>query len=123
VEEEVVFVVMEGSERFEDAENVELYREASDAKNTKKSTDTWVRAFNEWRETNGILEELHQTEAVVLNTRLKLFFGQLRKKNGDQYEPACLKVMMAALDRELRNQGCPFSLCFNMSCSFLSPRN
>ena len=46
MEEEVVFVVMEGSERFEDAENVELYREASDAKNTKKSTDTWVRALS-----------------------------------------------------------------------------
>ena len=34
---EVVFVEMEGGERFEDAGNVELYREASDAKNTRKS--------------------------------------------------------------------------------------
>ena len=39
VEEEVVFVFVEieGGERFEYAGNVNLYREASDAKNTRKS--------------------------------------------------------------------------------------
>ena len=84
--------------RFENEENVDMYREASDAKNTKKSTNTWVNAYNEWRDSRGYVEDLHQTDPVSLNERLKLFFAQLRKKNGEHYEPNCLKVMMAALD-------------------------
>ena len=96
--------------RFENEENVDMYREASDAKNTKRSTNTWVNAYNEWRDSRGYVEDLHQTDPVSLNERLKLFFAQLRKKNGEHYEPNCLKVMMAALDRELRNRDCKFSL-------------
>ena len=43
MEEEVVFVFVEieGGERFEYVGNVKLYQEASDAKNTKKSADTY----------------------------------------------------------------------------------
>ena len=58
-EEFVVLIEMEGGERFEDAGNIELYREASDAKNTKKSTNTWVRAFNEWRVTELLVLTWH----------------------------------------------------------------
>ena len=58
--------------RFENEENVDMYREASDAKNTKRSTNTWVNAYNEWRDSRGYVEDLHQTDPVSLNKRLKL---------------------------------------------------
>ena len=56
--------------RFENEENVDMYREASDAKNTKRSTNTWVNAYNEWRDSRGYVEDLHQTDPVSLNERL-----------------------------------------------------
>ena len=52
--------------RFENEENVDMYREASDAKNTKRSTNTWVNAYNEWRDSRGYVEDLHQTDPVSL---------------------------------------------------------
>ena len=35
-------------------------------KNTKRSTNTWVNAYNEWRDSQGYVEDLHQTDPVSL---------------------------------------------------------
>ncbi len=38
------------------------------------------------------------------------FFAELRKQNGQNYEPESLKVMQTALDRHLRDKGCTYSI-------------
>ena len=40
---------------------------------------------------------------------MQRFFAEFVKKNGENYEPESLKVMLAALDRHIRSS-CGFSL-------------
>ena len=51
----------EGSEA-----NVNKLKRASNAENTVKSTNVWVRAYDEWRVANSIEETLHETEPDVV---------------------------------------------------------
>ena len=53
---------------------------------------------------------MESTDPVCLNKRLESFYTELTKQNGEDYEPSCITVMMAALDRHLKDSGCPFSL-------------
>ena len=53
---------------------------------------------------------MESTDPVCLNKRLESFYAELTKQNGEDYEPSCLTVMMAALDRHLKDSGCLFSL-------------
>ena len=47
---------------------------------------------------------------LVLNTCLEQFYAELRQNNGKEYQRSCLNVMLAALNREVKNKGCTFSL-------------
>ena len=70
--------------------------------NTAKSTGTWVKRFNKWRTEKQIGQEL---EEIILKEQLdgilQLFFAEIRKNDGTNYEPDSLRTMMAALDRQL----------------------
>ena len=95
-----------------DESAIEHFKDASTSIRTKKSTEVWVRVFSSWaeaREKNPDL--LSYTSPDELNRILEQFYAEIRKKNGDQYEPACLRVMMAALDRHLQSGGRSFSIC------------
>ena len=95
-----------------DANTIESYKDASSSLDTKKSTNVWVRVFSSWAAARGNNPDLRSyTSAVDLNIILEKFYAEVRKRNGDQYEPACLRVMMAALDRHLQSGGSNFSLC------------
>ncbi len=41
-----------------------------------------------------------------LDKVLQLFCSEVRKKNGDEYEPDSLRTMIGALDRVLKENGC-----------------
>ena len=45
-----------------------------------------------------------------LNDILMKFYAELRKADGSEYEPACLRVMKASLDRYLKEKKYPVSL-------------
>ena len=79
-------------------------------KNTKRTTQTWIRRFDAWKAERGISNPLHETLRENLNTILKRFYAELVKENGDEYEPDCLKTMLASLDRHLKEHGASFSI-------------
>ena len=45
-----------------------------------------------------------------MNKTLQLFFAEVRKRNGEEYEPDSLRTMLAGLDRYLKEKGCKFSI-------------
>lgn len=57
----------------------------------------------------GVPTDIKSIPKAVLDGILQRFFAELVKKNGENYEPESLKVMLAALDRHIRNS-CGFSL-------------
>ena len=79
-------------------------------KNTKRATQTWIRRFNAWRAERGISNAFHEIPREDLYTILKRFFAEVVKENGDEYEPDCLKMMLACLDRHLKEHGASFSI-------------
>ena len=72
---------------------------ASSSKNTSRSTNTWVNVFESWSKSRGINKKLYEFNPEELNKILERFYTELRKTDGDEYEPGCLKVMISALDR------------------------
>lgn len=80
-------------------EDVLELQDASSSKNTKRSTNTWVKIFEFWSTVRGIDKKLYQFEEMELNKVLERFYTELRKEDGTEYEPACLRVMISALDR------------------------
>ena len=60
---------------------------------------SWARVFNNWKITHSDTEEMHTHQPEDLNLVLEKFYAELRKSNGTDYEPACLRVMMSSLDR------------------------
>ena len=45
-----------------------------------------------------------------MNTLLEHFYAEVKNKQGEDYEPESLKVMMASLDRHLKNKGYTLSI-------------
>ena len=103
-----------------DEELIELLKTESENKNTKRSTDYWKGIFEKWAKTRGKEEKLESYDIPELNDALSQFYAELRKENGQDYEPDSLKVMQAALDRHLRSQNYPKSIL--RDTEFLSSR-
>ncbi|CAH3172928.1 unnamed protein product, partial [Porites lobata] len=53
-----------------------------------------------------VTDEKENYEPAELNTSLEHFYAEVNNKKGEDYEPESLKVMMASLDRHLKNKGC-----------------
>ena len=79
--------------------NIDALKQASGSKNTKKSTLSWMRVFNNWKITHSYTEEIYAYQPEDLNLILEKFYVELWKTNGTDYELACLRVMMSSLDR------------------------
>ena len=48
---------------------------------------------------------------------LQKFFAEIRKKDGSEYEPDSLRVMLASLDRHLREKDTAFSIAKDIEFS------
>ena len=70
--------------------------------NTNKSTNTWIRQYNAWAKWKGKSENLESYTPEALDEMLCLFYAELKKCDGKDYEPDSLAVMQAALDRYLK---------------------
>ena len=91
------------SKRFSilDDGDVSALEKNSKNDNTTRSTATWLKTFNSWAESRNIVPELSLFAPDELNDILRRFYAEVRKENGDDYEPDSLRVMQAALHRYL----------------------
>ena len=89
---------------------IQNLKETASNDNTKKSTQTWINVWRRWVEERGINPNLEKNSAEVLDSILQQFYAEVRKKRGESYEPESLKVMMASLDRYLRERNYPYSI-------------
>jgi len=96
--------------RFEqvDDEVIEELKEKSENENTKKSTEHWINVFVKWANERKQKQNLEEYEIEALDKALSQFYAELRKENGDDYEPESL--MQAALKRYLKSKSCPKSI-------------
>ena len=78
--------------------------------NTDTSTKTWVNTFSAWAKERGKPEDILYYTPEVLNEALCQFYAEIRKKDGTEYEPDCLRVMRSGLDRYLKENKYPKSL-------------
>ena len=80
------------------------------SKNTKFSTNTWVNTYRSWAKVRGNMEQMEKYSAKELNNVLGQFYGEIRKKDGSDYEPDCLRVMQASINRYLLEKKYPISI-------------
>ena len=59
-----------------------------------KSTVTWINRFETWRKVRGIANELENIKVNDLDSILQSFFAEIRKGDGTEYEPECLRVIL-----------------------------
>ena len=71
---------------------------------TRKSTNLWVGIFKKWAALRNFEENLKTYDVRELDNVLSKFYAEIRKENGDEYEPDSLKVMQASIDRFLREK-------------------
>ena len=116
------FFLQKLASRFVEADGtlIEELKHVSENKNTKRSTVYWTGVFKQWAVTRGKKEEIENYEVSQLNEALAQFFAEVKKENGNEYEPNSLKVMQASLDRYLRSKNYPKSIV--RDAEFLSSR-
>ena len=78
--------------------------------NTKKNTEYWKNIFKKWTNKRNLQPNLEDYQSDVLDRTLSQFYAELRKENGDDYEPDSLKVMQASLERYLKSKAYPKSI-------------
>ena len=98
--------------RFEivDEKYIEELKDKSENENTRKSTEYWKNVFKKWANERTFQANLEDYESDALDQTLSQFYAELRKENGDEYEPDCLKVMQASLERYLKSKVYPKSI-------------
>jgi len=72
--------------------------------NTAASTKNWLRRFQKWAAEKGVASDIATIPREELDQVLQHFYAELIKKDGQEYEPESLKVMIAALDRHVREK-------------------
>ena len=93
-----------------DENNIKNLKEASKNSNTEYSTENWIRVFIAWASSRGYNTAMESYSPVDLNKKLEQFYAEIRKKDGEEYEPDSLKVMHASLDRYLKEKKYPESI-------------
>jgi len=99
-------------ERFDSVGDSEIkfFIESSTCDNTKKSTNNWIHVYQVWARSRGKEENLEKLEPGDLNKVLEQFYAEVKTVKGKDYEPDSLKVMLAALDRYLKEKQYPISI-------------
>ena len=83
-------------------EEIEKLAEKAVNRNTVKTTKTWMNVWKSWAESKRLNDDLVKYEAKELDECLSRFFAEIRKSNGSDYEPDSLRVMLATIDRHLK---------------------
>ena len=67
-------------------------------------TSFWLRVWKTWCEGKSIALEIQEHEPAEPNRLLEKFYAEVKNQNGQDYEPDSLRVMIAALDRHLKDK-------------------
>ena len=89
---------------------IEELKNFSKNPNIVKSTSFWLNVWETWCKQKNIVNKIEENEPEKLNKLLETFYAEVKNKNGDDYEPDSLRVMIAALDRHLNEKGYKFSI-------------
>ena len=89
---------------------IEELRNGAKNINTSKSTSFWLSVWKTWCEGESKALEIEEHEPAELNRLLEKFYTEMKNKNGQDYEPDSLRVMIAALDRHLKEKEYPLSI-------------
>ena len=92
------------------AEDIAILKDASKNINTSKATVNWIRVFKSWALTRNKPIDPARYTIAELDETLQLFYAEVKKQNGSDYEPSCLANMQRAIDRHLRDSGCMYSI-------------
>lgn len=95
---------------FASETTIEQLKNYSKNSNTVRSTSFWLNVWKTWCEEKNIVNKIEENEPEKLNKLLETFYAEVKNKNGEDYEPDSLRVMMAALDRHLNEKGYKFSI-------------
>ena len=66
--------------------------------------------WKNWHVDKKITDAIENYEPAELNTSLEHFYAEVNNQKGEDYEPESLKVMMASVERHLKNKGCTLSV-------------
>ena len=61
--------------------------------------------WKKWCVEKKIEKEIQDVLPVELNISLERFYAEVKNKQGEDYEPGSLKMMLTALDRHLKDNG------------------
>ena len=90
------------------AEQTELTK--TETKNTTKKTQSDLNIFYRWAKTVNETRTLENIPQQELGKLLAHFLLNVRKQNGDEYEPDTLTGMLRSFDRSLREKGKQYSI-------------
>jgi L-lactate utilization protein LutB len=75
-----------------DSDVIQDLKASSENRNTRKSTNLWVGVFKKWAKYRNMGEHLETYKVEELDEVLSRFYAEVRKTNGEEYEPDSLKV-------------------------------
>ncbi|XP_046566965.1 uncharacterized protein LOC124275445 [Haliotis rubra] len=89
-------------------------------KHTSRKTRGHVKLFQEYLVLQGITIPMQELPPADLDNVLGTFFWDIRKDNGEEYEPSYLKNMQSSLERHLKF--CGYSFCITRDKIFENSR-
>lgn len=92
-------------------EDIEALKSAAINNNTSRSTKQWMNVFSSWCLSRH-LENIHivTMQPEDLDKLLTQFYAEIKRKNGEDYEPDSLRIMQSGIERHLKENGYQFSI-------------
>ena len=84
--------------------DIQQYIESQRPENTKKKTEYDLNVLTRYFQSVNEFREIENVPANELNTLLARFFVNIRKRNGDVYEPSSLTAFQRSLQRYLNDK-------------------
>ena len=84
------------------SEDIQSLVNKSKNSNTTKAASQWMRVFNSWVALRGEVRPIYLLPPIDLDKVLQSFYAEVRKTNGNEYEPNPLASMQAGIDRYLK---------------------
>jgi len=91
-------------------EAIRALADSADNENTKRSTGNWMKIFSQWATVRCISESIEVMDAQRLDKVLSQFYAEVKKQNGQDYEPDSLRVMQSSIHRYLIEKHCTFNI-------------
>ena len=91
------------ADRFGESNNIliQSLKENAKNKNTQQSTNNWIKVWKSWAAHKGSDDRIVKYKPEALSKILETFSATFRKKDGEDYEPDSLRVIVIAIDRDL----------------------